>query len=381
MKLAMPLKLFFIICGFIFIINLNACIDEETTAENQLQNIDLWVTKAPMPVAFKSEIALGYELHLGDYEQLGYSISKVEIIDNDSTGTILKTYEGDELSNSLQAYNKEKPSQGAVIFVWPTFETSADVPLTLYHKVYFDNEGATITKEGAQTTVDTTETALISPPVTGDRWWAANGPSNFDLHHRRAIIDFQDVPYISQRFGVDLLQFDEDGYIYQNDGTANEDYYSYGAPLLAVADGTVINIKDDFPEQLPNQDMPYPLTVENVAGNFIILDLGNDRFAFYAHIIPETIQVSIGDTVSTGDVLAYLGNSGNSTAPHLHFQISDSSSFLISEGLPYVFDSYEYVGTLDNFEEIFETGGPLEMSGNSETVSNKFYNLNEIMNY
>ena len=64
-------------------------------------------------------------------------------------------------------------------------------------------------------------------------------------------------------------------------------------------------------------------------------------FAFYAHLQPKGIRVKVGDKVRRGQVLALLGNSGNSDAPHLHFHVTDGNSPLGAEGLPYVIESFE----------------------------------------
>jgi murein DD-endopeptidase MepM/ murein hydrolase activator NlpD len=84
--------------------------------------------------------------------------------------------------------------------------------------------------------------------------------------------------------------------------------------------------------------------LETVGGNHIIMDLGGGRFAFYAHLQPGSLRVKNGDKVRRGQVLGLVGNSGNSTEPHLHFHISDANSPLSSEGLPYVFPSFEVQG-------------------------------------
>jgi murein DD-endopeptidase MepM/ murein hydrolase activator NlpD len=81
-----------------------------------------------------------------------------------------------------------------------------------------------------------------------------------------------------------------------------------------------------------------PITSETVAGNHIVLDLGGGRYAFYAHFQPGSLKVKVGDRVTRGQVIGLVGNSGNSTEPHLHFHISDGVSPLGSEGLPYVLD-------------------------------------------
>jgi murein DD-endopeptidase MepM/ murein hydrolase activator NlpD len=343
--------------------------------------ITLWVTQPPTPVAFRKEIALGYELHISDYETAGYTLTKVEILANDENGAPVKTYEGEELTECLMPFNPEKPTPAATVFLWPEFQTMDEVPSALFHKVYFDVGDETQVVGGALTEVISENAMVLSPPVAGGGWLAVNGPSNFDMHHRRTLMSFQDQPYISQRFGVDWLQIGPDGTLFENDGLANEDFFCYGDELLAVGDGTVVNMRDDFPEQLPGDPMPYPLTIDNVAGNFVILDLGDGHYAFYAHVIPGSFQVAVGDVVSAGDVLGLLGNSGNSTAPHLHFQICESSSFLFSQGLPYVFDSYEYQGTIEDIVEFFEQGEQWNWNDDPETVTQKFFENNDVVNF
>jgi len=84
-----------------------------------------------------------------------------------------------------------------------------------------------------------------------------------------------------------------------------------------------------------------PITLETIGGNHVILDLGGGRFTFYAHMQPASLRVKVGEKVRRGQVLGLVGNSGNSTAPHLHFHLTDANSPLESEGLPYVFESFE----------------------------------------
>ena len=67
----------------------------------------------------------------------------------------------------------------------------------------------------------------------------------------------------------------------------------------------------------------------------------------YAHLIKGSVLVEVGDKVKKGDVIAKLGNTGNSNAPHLHFQLMDGPSLLSADGLPYVIDSFTYQGQVD----------------------------------
>ncbi len=97
----------------------------------------------------------------------------------------------------------------------------------------------------------------------------------------------------------------------------------------------------------------------------MILDLGGGNYALYAHFQPGSIRVQEGDRVRRGDVLALVGNSGNTVAPHLHFHVMNGPLSLASNGLPYVVDSFTLTsrtaGT-DAFDEAEAEGTPLEVT-------------------
>ena len=68
----------------------------------------------------------------------------------------------------------------------------------------------------------------------------------------------------------------------------------------------------------------------------VVIDIGGGNFAFFAHLKPGSLRVKLGDHVARGDVIALLGNTGNSDAPHLHFHVMDGPSPLDANGRPYV---------------------------------------------
>ena len=82
------------------------------------------------------------------------------------------------------------------------------------------------------------------------------------------------------------------------------------------------------------------MSVETLTGNHVVLDLGGGRFAMYAHLRQGSVAVKAGDRVRRGDVLGRLGNSGNSTEPHLHFHVADGTSPVDASGLPFVLDRF-----------------------------------------
>jgi hypothetical protein len=197
---------------------------------------------------------------------------------------------------------------------------------------------------------------VIGAPLRG-RWIAANGLSN-DTGHRRSIIPIDGEARIPQRFATDWVKLGDDGLIARNgDLSQNANYYTYGAETLAVADGVVADIKDGIPENVPQtKARAVPITLETIAGNYVLLDIGNGRFALYAHLQPQSLKVKVGDKVKLGQTLGLVGNSGNSDLPHLHFHIVNAASPLAAEGVPYVFKSFVMQGALKSNAEIIKGG-------------------------
>ena len=87
--------------------------------------------------------------------------------------------------------------------------------------------------------------------------------------------------------------------------------------------------------------------METVDGNHIIQSIGGGVYAFYAHLQKGTLLVQPGDKVKEGQVIAKLGNTGNSNASHMHFQLMGGPSALGSDGVPYVIDRFSYDGQVD----------------------------------
>lgn len=121
-------------------------------------------------------------------------------------------------------------------------------------------------------------------------------------------------------------------------------YYAYGQHVLAVADATVVTARDGLPESVPGHGAAFhpavPITLDNVGGNPITLDLGDGQFAYYFHLQPESLRVKVGDHVRRGGVIARVGCSGDAREPHLHFEVTTSPKALFGEGVPYVIDRY-----------------------------------------
>jgi murein DD-endopeptidase MepM/ murein hydrolase activator NlpD len=120
-----------------------------------------------------------------------------------------------------------------------------------------------------------------------------------------------------------------------------------------------VRVQDSLPEQVPGA-LPAGATVQNAGGNYIVVRLDRDRYAFYAHLQPGSAQVERGDRVRAGEILGLLGNSGNTDGPHLHFHVMDSPSPLQSNGLPFTFSRFNGTGVVADVEPLF-SGAPAEV--------------------
>jgi murein DD-endopeptidase MepM/ murein hydrolase activator NlpD len=143
------------------------------------------------------------------------------------------------------------------------------------------------------------------------------------------------VSYPDQRWAYDLV-VTRDGKTYRGEGLNLGDYYIYGRPVLAAADGTVISVVADQPES----EIGAAEKVKNVGGNQVVIQVAEKEFLFICHLQPATINVKIGDRVIAGDEIGRAGNSGNSSEPHIHIHLQDSPKDQDGEGIPMYFYNY-----------------------------------------
>jgi hypothetical protein len=316
--------------------------------------LELRVPKAPTVARGEGGPILVYELHVTNF-MAPLTLKQVDVNEAAVDGRIgLFTLADSALLRSITrpgggvpVAERTKLASGAraVVFLWVPLKEST--PSSLFNRVTIEvgtgDSARTQTLEGRPVPVSP-EAAPIGPPLRGGPWLTANGPAA-DVGHRRALIPVEGTPSIAQRFAIDYVKVGEDHKTFTGDQLKNEYYHAYGSEALAVADGIVVATKDGIPENIPGPtSRAVPITLETVGGNHVILDIGGGRFAFYAHLQPGSLRVRTGERVRKGTVVGLVGNSGNSTEPHLHFHISDGNSPLGSEGVPYGHDSFEVVG-------------------------------------
>jgi murein DD-endopeptidase MepM/ murein hydrolase activator NlpD len=148
---------------------------------------------------------------------------------------------------------------------------------------------------------------------------------------------------IPGRFAIDWIKLDPQGLQTRGGEDLVADWLGYGAEVLAVADAVVAATRDDVAESSRLSTHP-DLPLEDASGNYIALDLGDGRYAFYEHLKPGSVRVARGERVRRGQVIAALGFTGHSTGPHLHFHVADANSPLGAEGMPFVLERFELLG-------------------------------------
>ena len=313
--------------------------------------VDVSIPQAPTAFPADAKTHLVYELHISNYSGQAVTLAHLEVVDE--KGTELARLGQTELLASARILGTPEATgtdklnipggKTALVYMWITLANSAAVPSVLEHKlsVKVGTYPEELSTRCARVAVGR-DLPVLSAPLRGDNWVAANGPSNTS-GHRRTILPIDGRARIAQRFAIDWVRANPDGQAtYTGDPLDNKNYRAYGSEALAVADGTVVETKDGIPQNIPGENSrAVSITLETVGGNHVVLDIGHGRFAFYAHLQPGSLKVKLGDHVKRGQVLGLVGNSGNSTEPHLHFHLGDSISPLGSEGIPYVLDSFD----------------------------------------
>jgi len=186
-------------------------------------------------------------------------------------------------------------------------------------------------------------------PVKGDVQMAFL-PMSY-IHHRASA---------SQEFAMDLVganQKDAASFteISSPKPKTLSDYSIWGREVLAIGDGVVLEMGDKFPEERMRDPVQftksgYALSIikelipkigwtNAIAGNYVVIDHRNGEFSAYCHLQEGSVRVKPGDKVNKGMVIAKVGNTGNSGAPHLHFQLMDSQNFFTANGLPVMFEN------------------------------------------
>jgi murein DD-endopeptidase MepM/ murein hydrolase activator NlpD len=318
--------------------------------------IEMRVPVAPTAFPSTGRTHLVYEVRLTNLGKAALSLRRIEVRNaDDRSAEPIAAFEAEQLDKVLQhfanpAIGDRMPDavdghrslvagESAILFLTLVLEPGVRVPERLTHRLFTGHSSI----EGATVTAHTARLRVLAPPLEGT-WRAFSGAGDNNSHHRRQFMVLGGRAAQPGRHAIDWKRI-VDGQHISGPGDANRSYYSYGAPVLAVANGTVVAVKDGIPDNTPGHvgAEALKLTLDTVGGNFVVLDVGQGQFAHYMHLQPGSLRIKVGQRIRRGDVIARVGNSGSSFEPHLHFEVTTSPTLIVGEGLPYLLDEYEAV--------------------------------------
>jgi hypothetical protein len=340
--------------------------------QEKMTPVLLVVEDAPVPfIGSDGRVHLVYELWMTNFSSGDTAVEKVEVLGD---GNLLQSFGAAAIAGRLQAAGQRESagklagSAQALLFLHVTLAPGAAIPVRLSHRVTIHANAAPpgqqeIKEDGGEIEVNHSAVAMIGPPLRGEGYVSADSCCDAS-RHTRAAMPINGRVWLAQRYAVDWEQLDSHGHIYQGPQKKLESYTIFGKPVLAVADAVVVLVRDGLPEQTPGT-YPTNIPLDEADGNSVMLDLGGEHYAMYAHMQTGSIKVHRGERVKLGQVIGLVGNTGNSVAPHLHFQVNDRPSSFASNGLPYEIKEFQITGTTPGtkaFDEAEEKGVPVAIT-------------------
>ena len=303
------------------------------------QGFDARIAVAPQPGAIGDRTMLVYELALTSFAAAPVTLTRVEVRDGER---VIADLAGDALAAAI-GRTGSAPSEG-VTTVTPGARatlylnlSAAAAPRTLRHRLTFTTAGAARTLDLPAVAVDRTPLPELGPPLRGGPWVAVYDPA-MERGHRRVFYAVDGTARLPGRFAIDWFSLADAG----RDEERLQDWRGYGAPVLAVADGTVVAVRDDVPDPAALRPFARP-SIGDATGNYVALDIGGGRIAFYEHL-KHGAPVRSGQRVRRGEVVGALGYTGQTTGPHLHFHLADANAPLAAEGRPYRVAGAQWIG-------------------------------------
>lgn len=166
-------------------------------------------------------------------------------------------------------------------------------------------------------------------------WTVYNGGVDLKSSHSWSIIN--------QRYAYDLVVTDERKQTYKNYGQRLEDYYAFGKPILAPADGVVVHARDGMPDHTKPGSGWIDWRVTDPRGNHLVIKHYKGEYSVLAHLKQGSVIVKPGDQVKRKKQIGLCGNSGHSYQPHLHFHVQNNLNFCFAIGLPVEFSDFTVI--------------------------------------
>lgn len=319
-------------------------------------SVDLAVPIAPIPFRQGDRDQLAYELHITNFQQVDAVVTAVRV---EGPRGVLGEYRDAELGRRLTRPGLRNdhptphilaPGMRAVVNIWMPMGNGIAAPGSIRHAVDLTlqrkDAPVSVTVAGAPVDVSTTPVLILDPPLKDGQWVAIYDPL-LKGGHRTAIYAVDGKARIPGRFAIDFIALPPGGMLVR-DPALRARANGFGTDVIAVADGTIVAAVDGIAD-----DLPQPVAPAMASGNYIAIDLGAGRFAFYEHLKQGSLKVRTGQRTRRGDVIASLGSSGStSIGPHLHFHVADANATLSAEGMPFVFRNFTVLGEFASIDAL-----------------------------
>jgi hypothetical protein len=316
-----------------------------------------------------SRLHVDYDLLLTNSLPAPVTVTSVEVLT--TQGQPLLLMRGDELAAKTRTVGASSPSASIAASAGAAILVDVVVPLgtkvsEVMHRVSYDlppdlppalRALYTSTQVVTQpVSIDARPAVVIAPPLTGPGWFSLNGCCQPSAH-RSAVLPVNGTWVKPEMFAVDWIQANAQGRVCNGDCSRLDQWPFFGAPLLAVANGTVVRASDGAPD-IPPLVGGNPQNRDEFGGNSVVVQIGPRAYAFYGHLVKDSLAVKVGDRVKTGQMLGRLGNSGNTDAPHLHFDVLEGPDPILDKSIPYEIDQFEMAGsgTLNDDGTLTTTG-------------------------
>ena len=322
----------------------------------------------PVPFKASDEMThLTYELLVTNRQARPIRIDRVEVLADADRSRVLfsSQFAGVSAIMTLLSGGPDidqlLPSQTGIVYIDVMLAQGQAVPEILVHRVMgtdLEQDKALPVVLGGRTRVRSDIAApVLSPPTFGTGWVSAEACCGRS-HHRRGPFSLNGELYLSQRYAIDFVRL-VDGALASGDPKVLSSWHCYGVELLAVAGGVVTSMLNDQPEWTPLEPVPVALTKQTAAGNHVVIDMGNGLSYVFGHMQPGSVCVKVGDRVSPGQPLGLVGNSGNTTAPHLHMHVMSGHDLFQGHGVPYGFTDYTISARFPTLDDVLpDDAGP-----------------------
>jgi hypothetical protein len=318
-----------------------------TSAKALVEPTPLVMQTVSKPIPFKGgdgHYHLVYEVQLENYTGDIVSADQLNVLDAQNN-TVIANFNAARIASRLvvrdarAAPGEFGASQLGLLYLHVISDHFQDIPRVVEHRLTMTSKGSTVSATAARLLVEVPTQLVIDAPLRGKRFIAGDGCCD-STRHVRATLALNGRAFDSQRFAIDWEQLDPNARIYVGANSKDPNsYVIYGQPAYAVADARVIAAVDGLPDS-PIGSFPAGLPIDKADGNHVVLDLGEGHYVLYAHFAPYSVQVHEGQFVHRGQVLGNVGTSGNSSEPHLHFQVTDGPSTFLSSGVPYLLPKF-----------------------------------------